>query len=111
MKILADFKQEVAEKYEELKTYIFKEALIEEAAELYAEYRVKEVHDKYAIGHGMAMRESFEKGELFGYNRGWNEALHWAAENAEAGEGQCGEFGEYMPPFVVRQSILKGLKP
>lgn len=122
MKTLADFKQQVAEKYGDdsfsgmdctLESLLWR---IDEAAELYAEYRAKEAVREFEKKIGIQLEA------LFIYRQGWNEALHWAADNAKVHLAKCENpvicdscdyplvQCQYPSPKVNKESILKGLK-
>ena len=101
-KTLADFKQEVAEKYGCKEWGLLRygtsakrgEELCDEAAEAYADYRAQE---EYKRGYEEASGEDKDI-----YIHAWNAALHWAM-------GQSG----YPNHFVTadfKERISKGLK-
>lgn len=111
MKTLSDFKQQVAEKKGFNKWYKLLDSvewenvpdLCDEAAELYADYRAKEAREE-GIKVGVTLGKGCKQDNLI--KQAWNEALHWAAENAEVNNDPYGS-----KIWVDKQSILRGLKP
>ena len=97
MKTLQDFQQEI-EKRDGVQ--FSDDDVSVEAAELYAHYR-------YIQGKADGRTDKVEFNVDAIYKQGWNEALHWASENAKV-QKQFLTSGIY---YVDKQSILKGLKP
>lgn len=100
-----DFKQEVAVKHGfessiNIPHYTLMDILYE-AVNLFSQYQREEWMKEEAERIGKIISETYL------YNQGWNEALHWAAENAKS---YCNGGTSSTIATIDRQSILKGLK-